>query len=221
MASLRDAGIITGWRNELYPVQTSFYDPPSLLLERAASPFFGIKAYGIHLNGYVRRPNGEFLLWVARRSATKPTWPGKLDHIVAGGQPYGLSLRENVIKECQEEAGIPAELASKAVPVGAVSYTSLQSAGLKRDVLFCYDLELPEGFQPVPEDGEVEEFFLLPLDDVAKIISEGTWDENDRNAYKDNCNLVVLDFLIRHGVLVPDTPGYLKILNGLRSGDCS
>ena len=33
----------------------------------------------------------------------KPNWPGKLDHIVAGGQPYGISVMENVIKECEEE----------------------------------------------------------------------------------------------------------------------
>ena len=42
-------------------------------------------------------------LWVARRSINKPNWPGKLDHIVAGGQPYGISVMENVIKECEEE----------------------------------------------------------------------------------------------------------------------
>ena len=37
-----------------------------------------------------------------RRSKSKPNWPGKLDHIVAGGQPYGISVMENVIKECEE-----------------------------------------------------------------------------------------------------------------------
>ncbi len=31
-------------------------------------------------------PDGSKKLWVARRSRTKSTWPGKLDHIVAGGQ---------------------------------------------------------------------------------------------------------------------------------------
>ena len=137
MAQLREEGVITGWRDELYPVLTSFHAPPALLLERAAAPHFGIKAYGIHMNGYVTLPDGTKELWVARRSADKPTWPGRLDHIVAGGQPYGLSLADNVLKECGEEAGIPAELASRAVPVGVVTYTSLQAVGLKRDVLFC------------------------------------------------------------------------------------
>lgn len=226
MAALRDAGVISGWRDELYPVLRSFEDPPVLLLERAAAPFFGIKAYGIHLNGYVRRKDPssgieDTLLWVARRSADKPTWPGKLDHIVAGGQPHGLSLAENVAKECQEEAGIPAALAAAAAPVGAVSYTSLQSSGLKRDVLFCYDLELPEDFVPEPQDGEVAEFFLMPLPEVAAAVAAGTPAPEDTAAYKDNCNLVVIDFLIRHGALAPDTPGYLGVLRALRSGDCS
>lgn len=45
---------------------------------------------GVHVNGFVTLPDGSQELWVARRSATKPTWPGKLDHIAAGGQPHGL-----------------------------------------------------------------------------------------------------------------------------------
>jgi isopentenyldiphosphate isomerase len=78
-------------------------------MERAAVPWFGIKAYGVHINGFIRNENtGEVShLWVARRSKTKSTFPGMLDHIVAGGQPYGISPYENVIKECAEEANIP------------------------------------------------------------------------------------------------------------------
>ena len=66
-------------------------------------------------------------------------------------QPHGLSPQENVIKECEEEASIPRELAQLAVPAGAVSYCSEQTEGLKRDVLFCYDLELPQDFVPEPQ----------------------------------------------------------------------
>ena len=66
-------------------------------------------------------------------------------------QPHGLSPQENVIKECEEEASIPRELAQLAVPAGAVSYCSEQAEGLKRDVLFCYDLELPQDFVPEPQ----------------------------------------------------------------------
>lgn len=46
---------------------------------------------------------------------------------------------------------MPAALAAAATPAGAVSYTSLQPAGLKRDVLYCYDLQLPADFVPQPQ----------------------------------------------------------------------
>ncbi len=54
-------------------------------------------------------------------------------------------------QECGEEAGIPPELAATAVAAGAVSYTALQPAGVKRDVLFVYDLRLPAEFTPTPQ----------------------------------------------------------------------
>ena len=84
MAQLRDSGVITGWRDELFPVSESFSAVPLLLVERAAASMFGIKAYGVHINGYVKRADGSLAMWVARRSKTKQTWPGMLDHIVAG-----------------------------------------------------------------------------------------------------------------------------------------
>lgn len=39
-------GLIEGWRDELYPAVQSFHDEPAFLIERAAAPHFGIKAYG-------------------------------------------------------------------------------------------------------------------------------------------------------------------------------
>lgn len=42
--ALWHTGKITGWRDELYPVTHSFHAPPAALIERAAAPYFGIKA---------------------------------------------------------------------------------------------------------------------------------------------------------------------------------
>ena len=39
--------------------------------------------------------------------------------------------------------------------------------------------------------------------------------------FKTNCNLVIIDFLIRHGYITPDQPNYLKLLMGLRQGEWS
>lgn len=216
MLQLKDEGIVTGWRDELLAVSCGFYDEPVFLIERAAAPLFGTQAYGVHINGYVRDEAGELRLWVARRSHTKSKYPGMLDHIVAGGQPFGISPMENVIKECAEEAGIPADLAKGARPAGAISYEYSGKTGLERACLFCYDLELPKDFTPKVVDGEVDEFFLWSLDDVAAAMSP-----NCQDPYKPNCYLVIIDFMLRNGYITPESPGYLDILRELRSGQCA
>jgi hypothetical protein len=59
MATLRDEGFVTGWRDELYPVAERFGATPAFLVERAAAGYFGIKGYGVHVNGYVQMPDGS------------------------------------------------------------------------------------------------------------------------------------------------------------------
>lgn len=123
MERLKRDQIITGWRDELYPIAHSFYDEPVFAMERAAVPFLGAIEYGVHINGLLQQHDGTLKMWMARRSSTKSLYPGMLDHIAAGGQPVGLSLMENVVKECFEEAGIPEEIARPGIrPAGAISY---------------------------------------------------------------------------------------------------
>ena len=57
----------------------SFSDDPVLLVERAAIPLFGFKAYGVHINGFVRDDKTKkIMLWVAKRSKSKSTFPGQM-----------------------------------------------------------------------------------------------------------------------------------------------
>jgi Domain of unknown function (DUF4743) len=159
MESLRDRGIIRGWRNELYPVASGFYEEPLFLMERVAVPFLGCLEYGVHINGYIADSGEDSIrMWMARRSPTKSKFPNMLDHIVAGGQPAGLSLNENVVKECLEEAGIPEHVTmepGRLTPNGAVSYETYNpgSDTVSRAVIFNYDLLLPTDFNPVAVDG--------------------------------------------------------------------
>lgn len=207
LKSIKNNGIMSPWRDEPYAVTLAAGGPAVFAIERAAVPLFGIRAYGVHLNAYVRKGGGIFL-WIGRRSRTKHTYPGLLDNAVAGGLPYGLSARECLIKECEEEASIPKALAEKALAVGAISYTGTMPEGLRRDILYCYDLEVPAGFTPVCQDGELEAFILLPIEEVAAIV-------RDSERFKFNCNLVIIDFLVRHGLLGPDEPDYVAIVQGL------
>ncbi len=208
LRALKARGEIPLWRDEDYPVLRRWGDPPIMKMERAAVPLFGVRGFGVHLNGLVRGADG-LKLWVAKRAPDKTTAPGKLDNIVAGGQPHGLGIMENLIKEAQEEADIPAELAARSIAVGAVSYRCERPEGLRDDVLFCYDLELPAGFTPVNRDGEVESFSLWPIEQVMARI-------RDTDDFKFDVNLVVLDMAVRLGFLTPDEPDYQAIAEGLR-----
>ncbi|MFX8727614.1 hypothetical protein ABTM60_20280, partial [Acinetobacter baumannii] len=84
----------------------------------------------------------------------------------------------------EEEAGLTAELAGQAVPVGAIRYVMEVPEGVKPDTLFLSDLELPAGFVPHNTDGEVEKFELWPLAAVAERLR--TTDD-----FKFNVNLVL------------------------------
>lgn len=90
---------LSGWRNELYPVYGDLtqVDNVAFVMERAATPLFGISTFGVHLNAYTRNEKDEILMWVARRSLQKPTWPGLLDNCVSFG--LFLSRRRVVTKE--------------------------------------------------------------------------------------------------------------------------
>ena len=210
LETLKSQGMFPGWRGEPYPVSTGFYDPPLLTVERASSIMFGTMAYGVNLNAFVRRSDGIHM-WIARRSAQKPVAPGKLDHTVAGGQPTGISVPENLIKECWEEAGIPSVLARQSTPVGTISYLTERAGGLRHSLFFNFDLEVNEDFQPNNTDGEVDEFFLWHMDNVMDRMT-------NTEDFKFDVPIGILDFAVRHSILGPDNPDYIAINEALRMG---
>jgi len=188
-------------RHEDFDVRETWHGPVLAVLDRGALPSFGVIGVGVHLNGYVSRPDGPHL-WVAKRAANKKLDPGKLDNLVAGGVPAGFSPFETLIKEASEEAALPPALAARAQQVGRFSYNMERPEGLRRDVIFAYDLELPEYFCPTPTDGEVETFELWPAAQVLECVRED-------QKFKFNVNLVLIDFFLRHGLLA-DPGGILR-----------
>jgi isopentenyldiphosphate isomerase len=205
---LHDEGLIKRLHGEKFDVRPTLAHNPLCVLDRSAMSYFGFRSWGVHMNGFVRKSDGIHM-WIAHRATDKPTYPGMLDNMVAGGQPAGLGFLENMIKECAEEADIPADLAANLTPVGTVSYLHENKAGIKPDIMVNYDLELPADFVPNNADGEVERFELMPITDVAEIV-KNSFD------FKFNCALVIIDFLIRHGIITADNePDYCKLANGL------
>ena len=189
--TLYEKGLTNSLLNEFYPVGQRF-GQNLFELNRASVPAFGVRAYGIHLTGFVRK-SGRILVWVPRRAADRVVFPGKWDNTVAGGQPAGISLQDNLVKECAEEANIGPDFVAQARPVGTISYRHELQFGLRDDLIFAYDLELPMDFQPRNRDGEVEDFQLWPVERVMEEVAGGI-------GFKFNCNLVLIDFFIRHGL---------------------
>ncbi len=211
-AALAAEGAAPKPKGERYRVAARWGEPALMTVDRGLVSLFGIRAYGIHVNGWVKRPDGLHL-WIGRRAADRAVEPGKLDNMIAGGQPAHLTLMDNLVKEAWEEAAVPEALARRARPVGAVSYCLEDEWGLKPDLMFCFDLAVPADFTPHNTDGEISGFQCLKAAEVAARIRDG-------GDFKFNVNLVILDFLVRHGVLSPDDePDYIAIVGGLRQGD--
>lgn len=207
MRQLHHEAVIDTWVGERYPVSLGYQQPAVLEVERAAAAYLGIKSLGVHVNGLVAKAKGVHV-WVGTRTLHKPFWPGKLDQMVAGGLPVGLSLLDNLVKEAQEEANIPAELARQALLVSTLHYRQALERGLEDSTLFIYDLWLPEDFIPENTDGEVEKFQLIPLAQLADLTAQVS-------AFKDNCNLVNLDLLLRLGFISTTDPQYAALRQAL------
>ncbi|KAL3853172.1 hypothetical protein ACJMK2_016737 [Sinanodonta woodiana] len=192
---------LRGWRNETYDIRCKRSDPMMMKMERSGCCLFGTIQYGVHINGYFYDKAGQLMMWLGRRSKTKPTYPNMLDNMCAGGLSSGLGIMECAIKECQEEASVEDRYLRNLKSVGCISYCYEDSRGVHPECQFVFDLELSEDFEPNNTDGEVGSFSLHTIEEVKTLI---VLDE-----FKPNCALVILDFLMRHGIVTPDNePNY-------------
>lgn len=200
---LYEEGVIDTWVGEPYPVTLNYEEAAYMEVERSATLYLGLKTYGIHMNGLVRK-NSDVYVWVSVRSHDKPFSPGKLDQMVAGGQPVGISIMDNLIKEAAEEAAIPADITRQAEYCGRLSYRMDTKRGLEESTLYNFDLWLPEDFIPVNTDGEVDSFELIKLTELAELTEK-------TEKFKANCNLVNIDLLLRQGLIDKNHADYATI----------
>lgn len=214
-------------------------------LRRSAAGLFGIANRGAHMTMYVRDDKDDDIkIWVPRRSRHLATYPGLLDNTVAGGVRADETPLECIVHEAFEEASLPEAFVRQHVRAcGAVTYVTQTGSGgpeggklqqqqqQKRpdqqstvggydatslcvpDVIYVYDLEVPpaqaDAVVPTPGDDEVESFSLWGVDRVVRALRTGK--------FKANTALVLIDFLVRHGLVTEDNePDYLEIVTRLR-----
>jgi len=204
--------VIHGQHSEPYPIVGSKYD---ITLERYASTLFGIISRGAHLTAYTMFPDG-MKIWVPRRSPHLFTYPNCLDTTVAGGVAAGEGPYECIVREADEEASLAeAFVRTNARAVGCMSYIGLndpkgggETGLIAPDIMYLYDLELPEDIICQQNDEEVKEFSLMTIEEVKKGLAHAE--------FKKNSALVMIDFFIRHGIITPQNePNYAEIVSRL------
>jgi 8-oxo-dGTP pyrophosphatase MutT (NUDIX family) len=191
--------VIHGMHSEPYAIIGANF-PVSL--ERYAASLFGIISRGAHLTAYTITAEG-MQVWVPRRAPNLFTYPSCLDTTVAGGLPAGEDPFECIVREADEEASIPEELVrQKAKACGCLSYVGQNDARgggetglIHPDLIYLYDIELPEDFVCRQNDEEVKGFYLMNVDEVKEGLFKGE--------FKTNSALVMIDFFVRHGIITP------------------
>jgi len=184
-------------------------------VDRNATSPLGIVTFGVMLVAYVRGVDNSIRLLLGRRSRSKPAhqFPGKLDPLAAGAIPTLSGLKATLCAEALEEAGLPYHYSMTATLKSHVSYLMRQHSGVKNQVLFVYDLELPpyysRDWRPHSLDGSVEDFVLMSANEAAHRLQH-TQD------FKGGSDLVLIDFLIRHGHIRPGIYGPYSLPGALR-----
>ncbi|KAI3319090.1 hypothetical protein HD806DRAFT_510000 [Xylariaceae sp. AK1471] len=184
----------------------------TVTMERFMAPLFGILLQGAHMIAYVRsRATVDDCgvisgLWIPRRAKHLFSSPNMLDASVAGGIAMGISAVETIIKEAGEEASLSPEFVRTRVrSTGLLSYVSStdaihgwpgESGLLCPGIVYTYEMELPEDVIPKPHDGEVGSYSLMSIGDVQAALL--------KNEFKPDAAVVVIDFLIRHGVITAE-----------------
>lgn len=116
--------------------------------------------------------------------------------MVSGGLSVGYGIVETAIKEAGEEASVPVQMTKDLVSAGCVSFLFESERGIFPNTEYVFDLELPLDFVPSNSDGEVQAFELLTAEQcLEKVYSPD---------FKTTSCPVVVDFLIRHGIISPE-----------------
>ena len=170
--ALRACGRSGPWRDELLPVADGSGQTLGLV-ERGVVRVLGLRTQAVHLVGL--RPDGA--VWVQQRSLTKPNDPGLWDTLMGGTVAGHETVAETLERETWEEAGQHlADLgqvthhghftATRPVPDGG-------GAGLLVEDTHWYTATVPDGLEPVNQDGEVDHFECWPPARVREAVAQG------------------------------------------------
>ena len=202
--------VLDGQHSEPFAVVGARYDQP-VYVERFATALFGLTTRGAHLVAY-QMDQDDMKVWVPCRSDHLYTYPNMLDTTVAGGVKSGVSPFQTIVEEADEEASLPEDLIrQKARCRGVISHMNVtgedfsgEKGLVTPDYVYVYDIELPEDVTPKPHDEEVSSFTLMSVEELQAALL--------REEFKPDSAAVLVDFLIRHGIITPENePDFVEI----------
>jgi 8-oxo-dGTP pyrophosphatase MutT (NUDIX family) len=166
-------------------------------MDRGGVDLFGVITHGVHLTGFVQTESG-LKYWVPRRSYTKSTFPGLLDNFVAGSLSSGEKPIDAMVREVSEETGIPEEYTrANMKPCGTLTFqltsTNDGRPGCQHQSQYVYEMELSNDVVPRVNDGEVDNFMLMSLEEVQAALTRGE--------FTPNRTLTYIAHFIRHGIV--------------------
>ena len=164
-AAMQQAGLAGAWRNE----QLAVHDEQGHrvgTIERAAVRPLGITTAAVHLVGFA--PDGR--VWVQQRALSKANDPGMWDTLMGGMVSAVDTVQTALARETWEEAGLRLD-ELQAVTHGGRITTRRPSAdgagaGYVVEHIDWYHAIVPEGREPVNQDGEVAQFGLWARSEV-------------------------------------------------------
>ena len=169
--ALRDAGLAHVWRDEQLAV-TDGAGRTLGTVERAVVRPLGITTFAVHL--MAQSSDGRH--WVQRRSLSKPNDPGLWDTLMGGMVPASDSLDQALARETWEEAGLRMDQLQALVYGGRVTTrrpADSTTTGYVVEHIDWYRCVLPDGVVPANQDGEVQEFQLMPATQVVDLLLAG------------------------------------------------
>lgn len=208
-------GILRRWKGE----DCDIYGPSRcvlLTMESTGVPLFGAVSYGIQLLAYQEVGVDDYKIWIAKRAQTKRTFPGMFDSTVGGSICAGEKPFACAVRGAEEEASISSALTLRAAKAcGIISYIyradskSNSEVGLiQPEIQYLYEMKIEEDIKPIPNDGEVDEFYLLDTSELKIALAE--------ERFSPTVACVILSFFVRHGILTPENePDYIEIVSRL------
>ena len=160
-----------------------FDEKKNFSINRSFLSLFGFPAYGVHCNGWFKK-SGSYYLMMAKRSKKLSKFPANYDNFIDGGQPCGISIRDNLYKEGYEEAGLSRSIMKSSKKGSTVHYFHNSQNCFHSAVIFVYNIEIDDNIELKNIDGEVELFFPVKVDELHDLL--------ESNLLKPNCITLLL-----------------------------